>query len=91
MVFSCTFCLLTTCLEAEILAEERQHMVLETICNGADVRAGVDLKAVCDSVVIEDGVQLGGIESQSILVAHVHSDGAILLQIADVLIDEGQR
>ena len=47
------------CREAEILTEERQHMILESIGDCAGVRAGVDLKAVCDSIVIEDIVQLG--------------------------------
>ena len=55
------------------------------------MRAGVNLKAVRDSIVIEDVVQLGGVEAQSVLIAHVHRDGAILLQISDVLIDESQR
>jgi hypothetical protein len=77
--------------KAEILAEKGQHVVLESIRDRAGVRAGVDFKTVCDAVVIEDRVQLGGIESQSILIADVHSDGAVLLQIADILIYKGQR
>ena len=44
--------------EAEILAEERHHMILKSIGDGAGVRAGVDLKAVRDSVVVENIVQL---------------------------------
>ncbi len=79
------------CGEAKILAEERQHMILKTICNCADVRTGIDLKAVCDPVVIEDCVQLGCIESQPLLVPNIHRDGAVLLEISNVLIDEGQR
>ena len=59
--------------------------------NRADVGAGVDLEAVCNSVVVEDGVQLDRIEAQTVLVAHVHRDGAILLEVADVLIHKGQR
>ena len=63
-------------------------MVLESIRNRAGVGAGVDFKAVCDAVVIESSVQLDSIEPQSILIPHVHSDGAVLLEISDVLIDE---
>src|ERR1022692_2852573 len=85
-------CSLTAiCREAEILAEEWQHVVLESIGDCTDMRAGVNLKAVRDPIVIEDGVQLGSIESQSVLIAHIHRDGAVLLEIADVLIDECKR
>lgn len=83
--------LVAICREAQILTEERQHMILEPIGDCAGVRARVDLKAVCDSVVIQNGMQLPGVDAQAILVAHVHSDGAVLFEIADVLIDKGQR
>ncbi len=63
-------------------------MVLKSIGDHADMRARVDLKAVCDS---EDGVKFHGIESQSDLIADIHRDGAILLEIADVLIDQCER
>ena len=76
--------------KAEILAEERHHMVLEAIGYGADMRTHINLEAVCDSVVIEDFVQFRGIEPKAILIAHVHCDGAVLLEIADVLFDKGQ-
>jgi hypothetical protein len=79
------------CRKAEVLAEKREYMVLESIRDRAGVRAGVDFKTVCDAVVIENCMQLGGIESQSILIAYVHCDGAVLFQIADILIDKGQR
>src|ERR1035441_1539708 len=62
------------CREAEILAEKRHHVILESIRNRAGVRAGVDFKTVCDAVVIENRVQLGGIESQSVLIAYVYCD-----------------
>ena len=65
-------------------------MVLESIRDRAGVRAGVDFKTVCDAVVVENRVQLGGIESQSILIANVHRNGTVLLQIATVLIDKGE-
>ena len=79
------------CREAEILTEERQDMVLESIGDCAGVCAGIDLKGVCNPIVIEDIVQPDGIEAQTVLVADVHSDGAVLLEIARVLIDKGQR
>ena len=79
------------CGEAKVLAEERQYMVLKAIGDCTDMRAGVDLKAVCDSVVVEDVVQLGRVKAQAILIAHIHRDSPILLEIPDVLIDERER
>ena len=55
------------------------------------MRAGVDLKAVCNSVVIQDLVQLDRVEAQSILIADVDRDRAVLLQVSSVLVDEGKR
>jgi len=66
-------------------------MILESVGDSTGVRAGVDLKTVCDSVAIEDIVQLRGIEPQSVLIAHVYRDGGVLLEIPDVLIDKSQR
>jgi len=83
--------LTANCREAKILAEKREHMVLESIRNRAGVRTGVDFKTVCDAVAIENRVQLGGIDSQAILIAYVHCNGAVLLQIADILIYKRQR
>ena len=83
--------LLATCLKAKILAEKRHHVILEAISDLARVSAGINLEAVRDSILIEHIVQLGGIDSQSVLVADVDRDGAISAQISDVLIDESQR
>ncbi len=66
-------------------------MVLKSVGNRAGVRAGVNLKAVRNCVVVEEVVQLDGIKAQTVLVAHVHRDSAVLLQVPDVLIDEGKR
>ena len=66
-------------------------MVLESIGYRTGMRAGVDLKAVCNSVVIQDLVQLDRVEAQSILIADVDRDGAVLLQVSDVLVDEDKR
>ena len=84
-------CLLAARLKAKILAEERHHVILEAVGDGAGMRAGVDFKAVRDAVGVEYVVQLDGVEAQAILVADIHGDGAVLAQISDVLIDEGQR
>ena len=35
-------------------------------------------------------MQFSGVDSEAVLVAHVHRDGAVLLQIADVLLYEDQ-
>ena len=63
-------------------------MILKSIRHRAGVRARIDLKAVRDAILVEDLVQLAGIDAQAVLIAHVDGDGAILPQIADVLIDE---
>jgi hypothetical protein len=42
--------------KAEVLVEERQDMILESVGDGAGVRAGVDLEAVRNPVVIQDVV-----------------------------------
>ena len=54
---------MATYCEAEILAEERQDVILESVRDRAGVRARVNLKTVCDSVIIEEIVQLSGIKS----------------------------
>lgn len=83
--------LLTSSGEAQVLTEEWDDMILESVGDRTGVRAGVDLKTVCHSVAIEDVVQLRGIKPQSILIAHVYRDGAVFLEISDVLIDKSQR
>ena len=65
-------------------------MILETIGHRAGVRARVDLEAVRDSVFIKNVMQLGRIGAQAVLIAHVDRDSAILAQISNVLVDEGQ-
>ena len=76
--------------KAEVLAEKWQHVVLESIGHRAGVGTGVNFEGILDSVVIENLVQLGGIEAQTILIAYIHRDGSIPLEISDVLIDKGQ-
>jgi hypothetical protein len=56
---------------AKILAEERDHMILKAICHSADVGPVKYLKAVLDSVVVQNFMDLGGIKAQTILVTHV--------------------
>lgn len=45
-------------LEAKIRAEKRHHMILEAIRDRAGVSALIDLKAISDSVLIQDVVEL---------------------------------
>ncbi len=66
-------------------------MVLEAIGHLARVSARVDLEAVRDPVRVEGLVELAGIDPQAVLIAHVHRDRAVLPEVADVLIDEGER
>ena len=65
-------------------------MVLEAVGDCADMRAGIDFKCIRDPVAIEDGVELACVDAQAILIAYVHGDGSVLLEISDVLIDKGQ-
>ena len=77
--------------EASVFAEERRDEVLEAIRNDAGMRAGVDGEVVDNADVVKQFMQSGRIEAQSILVAHVLRDGALILQIADVMAYEGSR
>jgi hypothetical protein len=49
---SASNCLLAARLEAKILTEKRHYMILETIGYGAGMRAGINLKAVCNSITV---------------------------------------
>ena len=75
----------------EIAIEELHHVILKAIGYRAGVRTVVDLKAIGESVIVQDIVQLAGVEPQAVLVADVDRDAAILPQIADVLVNKGQR
>lgn len=66
-------------------------MLLEANRDMAGVRTGVDLEIVRDAVAGQHIVQLAGIHLQVVLVAHVDGDRAVLSQVLNVLIDEGQR
>ena len=66
-------------------------MVLESVSNRTGVCARVDLKAVSNSVVIQDFVQLDGVEAQAILIADVDRDRSVLLQVSNVLVNERKR
>jgi len=50
-------------LKAKILAEKGNHMILETVSHLTRVRAFIHFKAVRDSALIKDFVQLAGIDS----------------------------
>ena len=65
--------------------------MLEAVGHLARVRAGVDLERVRDLVAIERVVQLAGVGAEAILVADIDRDGAIAPQVADPLVDEGER
>lgn len=50
-------------LRAEVLAEELHHMILKAVSHGAGVRAGIDLKAVRDSILVQNVVQFAGVDA----------------------------
>jgi hypothetical protein len=69
----------TSFLEAQILAEELHHMVLEAIAQVVGVCARVLLERVCDAVLVQHRVQLRGIDTQAILITDVQRDGAVVV------------
>src|SRR5205814_2054571 len=75
----------------QVLTEEGHHMVLEADSHGAGMSSRINLERMGDAVVVEDAVQLSGVDPQSILVAYVDRNCPILLQVADVLIDKRER
>src|SRR5579875_1092765 len=83
--------LLTVSCEAKVFVEEGQDVILEAIRNGAGVGSGVDLKAVGDTVAVQDRMQLASVNAQAVLITDVHRNGTVLLEVADVLIDKGKR
>ena len=60
------------CLEAKILAEKRQDMILETISHLAGMSTQIQFKAVRDPILIESSVELGGVDSETILIAYIN-------------------
>ena len=60
-------------------------MILKTIGYLAGVRARVEFEAVYDAILI---MQLARIDSQSVLVANIDRDPAVLAKISNVLINE---
>jgi len=57
--------------EAQVLTEERHHVVLKAIRHRAGVRALINLKTIRNPISIEDFVQLSGIDAQSILIPEI--------------------
>ena len=50
-------------LKAQILTEEGQDVILETVGDFAGVGTGIDLEGVGDSILVERVVQFSGIDS----------------------------
>src|ERR1035438_1477847 len=75
----------------KVLTKEGHYVVLDAVGHSAGMGAVIDLEGVGDAVTVEDVVQLARVDPQAVLVAHIHGDGAVLAQIADVLVDEGER
>ena len=51
-------------------------MVLESICDGTGVHAVIELKTSCDAIPIKYLMQFCCVVSQSILITHIHRNGA---------------
>jgi hypothetical protein len=66
-------------------------VILKPISHRTRVRALVHFEAICDSILIEHIVQLGGIDSKSVLIANIDRDPAVLAKISNVLIYERKR
>ena len=65
-------------------------MILKTISHLAGVSTLVEVKAVGDAILIKDVVQLGRIDSESVLVADINRDPSVLAKVSSVLIHERQ-
>ena len=83
--------LLAAGIKTEILAEERHHVVLESVGYRTGVSSVIDLKAMRDSISVQNLVELCRIVFQAILVAHVDGYSPVLPETADVLIDKRER
>src|SRR5689334_13148204 len=81
---------LAACLKAEVLAEQREHMILKAVRHLACVRAGIHFEAVRDSILIKDFVELCGIDSQAVLVTYIDGDRTIPAETSYVLIHESE-
>ena len=62
----------------QILAEERDYMILKTIGDGAGMSTLINPEAMGDAIVVEHLVEFDGVKPQAILVTHVNRDSAIL-------------
>src|ERR1035441_8538650 len=71
--------------DAQVLAEERQHMVLKALGHGAGVCAMVDLEGIGEPVGIENLMELDRAGLQAVLIAHVDRNCPVLAKVADVL------
>ena len=83
--------LLAAGIKTEILAEERHHVVLESVGYRTGVSSVIDLKAMRDSISVQNLVELCRIVFQAILVAHVDGYSPVLPETTDVLIDKRER
>src|ERR1019366_5658143 len=77
--------------DAQILAEERQYMVLKAVGHGARMGARIDLECMGDAVVVENLVQLACAGLEAVLVAYVDRNAPVWPKTADILVDEDQR
>src|ERR1022692_5140138 len=69
---------------AQILAEERQHMVLKSVGHGAGVCAMVDLEGIGEPVGLENLMKLDRAGLQAVLIADVDRNCPVLAKVADV-------
>lgn len=65
-------------------------MILETVGHLTGVRAFVHFKAIRDSILIKNFVELYGIGSQTVLVTYIDGDRTIPPETSDVLINESE-
>jgi hypothetical protein len=62
---------------AQILAEKRHDVVLKAVGYGAGMSAMIDLEGIGDAITVESVMQLARVDSQVVLIADIHRDGAI--------------
>ena len=77
-------------LSLEILREERQHFLFDTLDYAIGVIAVVGFEGMRDAEVGEDLIQLSVRRGQSVLRSDLAHDRAVLFQVGDVLVDHRQ-
>ena len=64
-------------MKTEVLAEKRQHVILESFGYLARVSSWIRFEAVLDSVGVQNTMQLASVNLQIVLIPDIDRDGAV--------------